>query len=247
MRFAAVAAMVAVCSALVGNSPGDDAPRPPEPGEGWIDLMKPEVWKNVDPKWVFTDAVTLDPEQEKRLKAEPVSGGSIWVNGTGRLPNLYTKANYGDCEVHLEFLIAKNSNGGIKFHGVYEIQIYDSHGKSNLTGNGMGGVYPRADPKKGGYLDKGIPPKVNAAKPAGEWQTLDVVWKSPRFDEQGEKTESARIVRAVLNGQVIHEDQEVKTPTGSNWMRKETPTGSFMIQTDHGPIAIRNARIRPLK
>jgi hypothetical protein len=38
----------------------------------------------------------------------------------------------------------------------------------------------------------------------------------------------------------------VKTPTGGNWMRKETPTGSFMIQTDHGPMAIRNARIRPL-
>ena len=41
---------------------------------------------------------------------------------------------------------------------------------------------------------------MNAAKPAGEWQTLDVVWKSPRFDAKGEKTANAMIVKATLNG-----------------------------------------------
>ena len=46
-----------------------------------------------------------------------------------------------------------------------------------------------ADAKKvQGYLDRGIAPKVNAAKPAGEWNVLDVVWKSPRLDAKGEKT-----------------------------------------------------------
>ena len=49
-----------------------------------------------------------------------------------------------------------------------------------------------------------------------------------------------------LNEQVIHEEVEAATPTGSDWVKKETPTGPFLIQADHGPIAIRNVRIRPL-
>jgi hypothetical protein len=111
----------------------------------------------------------------------------------------------------------------------------------------MGGIYPRADLVKGGYLDKGVPPKVNASKPAGEWQTLEAVWKSPRFNDKGEKIASAVMVKATLNGELIHENVDVKTPTGGNWMKKETPTGSFMLQCDHGPIAFRNVRIRPME
>jgi Domain of Unknown Function (DUF1080) len=219
-------------------------------GKDWVDLMKPDVWKKFDDKWIPTDAVKLAPDTKKRddrlLKAEKKEGGAIWVNGeTGRLPNLITKQAFGDCEVHVEVLLAKGSNGGIKFHEVYEIQFFDSFGKKDpLTGSDMGGVYPRADLEKGGYLDKGIPPKVNASKAPGEWQTLDVIWKSPRFDAKGEKTASAVIVKATLNGQVIHENAEVKTPTGGNWMKKETATGSFMLQTDHGPTAWRNVKIR---
>jgi hypothetical protein len=219
--------------------------------DGWIDLMKPDVWKKVDDKWIFTDEVKLTQDAkgkaDVRLKADKKDGGKIWVNGeTGRLPNLITKDAFGDCEVHVEFLIAKGSNAGIKFHEVYEIQIFDSFGsKKELTGSDMGGIYPRANEK--GYLDKGIPPKVNAAKPPGEWQTLTAVWKAPRFDANGEKIANAVMVKATLNGQVIHDNAEVKTPTGGNWQKKETPTGSFMLQCDHGPTAWRNVKIRPIK
>ncbi len=218
--------------------------------DGWIDLMKPDAWKRFDPGWIITSAqeVKLDPANERRLTAAKVKNGLVWLNGEkGRLPNLITKESFSDCEVHVEFLIARRSNAGIKFHEVYEIQILDSFGKKDVDGTGMGGVYPRADRAKGGYLDRGIAPKVNAAKPPGEWNVLDVIWKSPRFDAKGEKTASAVIVRATLNGSVIHEMVEVKTPTGGNWKRKETTTGSFMLQSDHGPTAWRNVRIRPAK
>lgn len=247
---------VAFVSALFGSLGGRaEEPKKLDAKAGeWIDLMKPDVWKKVDEKWIVSDEVKLAPDAkgkaDVRLKAEKKDGGKVWVNGeTGRLPNLITKEAFGDCEVHVEFLIAKGSNAGIKFHEVYEIQILDSFGsKKELTGSDMGGVYPRADLAKGsGYLDKGIPPKVNAAKAPGEWQALDVVWKAPRFDAKGEKTASAVLVKAVLNGEVIHENAEVKTPTGSNWGKKETAAGAFMLQTDHGPTAFRNVKIRALK
>ena len=50
----------------------------------------------------------------------------------------------------------------------------------------------------------------------------------------------------MLNGQVIHEDVEAATPTGSAWVKKETPKGPLLIQADHGPVAVRNVRVRPL-
>lgn len=244
MRPVVIGLFIAACFALA--TPAAD----PKPADGWIDLMKPGAWRKFDPGWITTDAARLDPAKANRLTAEKKDGGPVWVNGEkGRLPDLYTKQSFGDCEVHVEFLIAKRSNAGVKFHGVYEIQILDSFGtKKELTGDSMGGIYPRADDSKGyRHIDNGIPPKVNAAKPAGEWQTLDVVWKSPRFGAKGDKTASAVVVMAVLNGQVIHENQEVKTPTGANWKKKETPTGPFMLQADHGPVAFRNVRIKPAK
>ena len=251
MRFYAAAVVFTSVFALAvpADEPKKFGAKTDEPG--WIDLMTPSVWKKVDAGWIFTDEVTLAPDQkgraDTRLKAAKKDGGKVWLNGeTGRLPNLITKQEFGDCEVHIEFLIAKGSNAGIKFHEVYEIQILDSFGKKDLDGSDMGGIYPRANPV-GGYLDKGVPPKVNASKPAGEWQTLTAVWKAPRFDAKGEKTASAVMVKATLNGQVIHENVEVKTPTGGNWKNKETPTGAFMLQCDHGPTAWRNVRIKPLK
>jgi hypothetical protein len=51
----------------------------------------------------------------------------------------------------------------------------------------------------------------------------------------------------MLNGQVIHENVAVEYPTGAAWrLRKETASGPFFLQGDHGPIAFRNVRVRPL-
>src|SRR5205085_1329042 len=134
----------------------------------------------------------------------------VWFNGNNKAKNLYTKQKFADVEVHLEFNLSKGSNSGVKFHGHYEIQLQDSFGKKELTGEDCGGIYPRAEAKpKYHHLDKGIAPKVNACKPHGQWQTLEVTFRAPRFDAAGKKVQNARIVRAVLNGQVIHTEQEL--------------------------------------
>jgi hypothetical protein len=233
---------IAVCG-LVPLAAGQGA------DSGWIELTggpNLDAWKPPTGDWTFVAGVRLDPENPKRLLAEPGTG--VFYNGpTGRTKNLVTKQSYGDLEAHVEFLIPKGSNSGVKFGGVYEIQIIDSFGKTKLTGSDHGGIYPRAEAKpKYHYLDEGHPAKVNAALPAGEWQTLDATFRAPRFDAEGKKVASARFVRVVLNGQLIHDDVEAATPTGSNWVKKEIPTGPFLIQADHGPVAIRNVRVRPL-
>jgi hypothetical protein len=216
----------------------------------WIDLTGSQnfdAWRSPTEAWAFVGEVQLDPENPKRLVATPGTG--VLYNGPkGRTRNLVTKQEFRDIEVHVEFLIPKGSNSGVKFGGVYEIQILDSAGKKAVSGNDLGGIYPRAEAKpKYHYLDEGHPPRVNAALPAGEWQTLDVIFRAPRFDASGRKVASARFVKVVLNGQVIHENVAADTPTGSAWVKKETPTGPLLIQADHGPVAIRNVRVRPLE
>ena len=213
---------------------------------GWIDLLKPEMFQKVDAKWVRTDSVALKGPAEDRLQPGPeVKDGPVWVNGPGRAADLITKEQFGDCELHVEFLIAKRANAGVKFQALYEIQMLDTYGKPADTGNSMGGIYPRATAKpKYHHIDKGTPPKVNAARPAGEWQTLDIIWAAPKFDATGKRRSPGRVVKATLNGQVIHENAPVETPTGANWVKKDTAEGPILLQGDHGPVAFRAVRVR---
>jgi Domain of Unknown Function (DUF1080) len=234
MRLVAVVVLLHAIPAIAADAP-------------WTDLLandKLDAFSGKTDAWKWVKAVTLDPANPKKLAFEPGTG--IVVNGEkGTAPDLYTKEKYGDLEIHVEFLISKGSNSGVKFHGLYEIQIIDSFGKKDLTGEDCGGIYPRAElTPKYHYLDKGVAPKVNACKPAGEWQTLEAMFLAARFDKDGKKTANARIVKAVLNGQVIHADQELLTPTGHNHKRTEMATGPLMLQGDHGPVAFRNVKVR---
>ena len=214
-----------------------------------IELAGPNglnAWREPKGEWVTVGAVRPDPENPKRLATD--AGSGILVNGKlGRTFNLLSKQDFGDIETHIEFLIPKGSNAGVKFEGLYEVQIFDSWGVKNPTASDCGGIYPRAEllPKYR-YLDKGYPPKVNACKPPGEWQTLDVVFYAPKFGPDGKKIANAKFGKVVLNGQVVQENLEVPTPTGHAYRDKEIPSGPILLQADHGPVAFRSVRVRSL-
>lgn len=218
-------------------------------GEGWVDLLDTlSAWKEPHGDWKQIAGVELDPKNPKKFVAK--DGKGVWYNGVkGRTSNLYSKQKFADIELHLEFNIPKGSNSGIKFHGHYEIQIYDSFGRKEVSGEDCGGIYPRAEVIKGRYthIDKGVPPKVNACKAPGEWQTLDVTFLAPRFDKDGKKIKNAMIEKAVLNGQIIHDRLELLTPTGDRYKNAEMREGVLMVQADHGPVAFRNFKVRVLK
>ena len=215
----------------------------------WIDFAvgkSLDVFRGKPSGWYFAESVAVNDKNAKLLTGQP--GNGILVNGEkGRSPDLYTKQEFGDVEIHLEFLMPKGSNSGLKFHGVYEIQLCDSFGKTTLTGSDCGGIYPRAETKpKYHHIDKGIAPKLNACKSPGEWQSLDVVFLAPRFGNDGKRSANAKIVKAMLNGQTIHENQELATPTGNNWQKQEKAKGPLMFQGDHGPVAFRNVKVRAI-
>jgi hypothetical protein len=198
--------------------------------------------------WQLAESVGQNADNARQL-AITKPGLGVLINNLKGARDLLTTEKHADSEAHIEFMIPKGSNSGVKFLGLYEIQIVDSAGAKELTGDTCGGIYPRAeDQPKYHHIDKGTPPKVNACKPAGEWQSLDVVFQAPRFDADGKKTANAKFVKVVLNDQVIHENAEVLYPTGAAWrLKKELASGPLLLQGDHGPVAFRNVKVRAWK
>ena len=219
--------------------------------DGWTALGAEDnfaVWQQPAGDWYEAGDAMVDPDNPKQLVGKPGTG--VMINGKqGKCPSLVTKrSDYRDVEVHLEFMVAKESNSGVIFHGNHEIQILDSYGVKQPTAGDCGGVYPRAEAKPSyHHLERGSPPRVNASKPPGEWQTLDIIFQSPRFDQAGNKTAHAKFVKVTLNGQVIQENAEAPYASGLNWDRQQFPQGPIILQGDYGPVAFRNVRVRPWK
>jgi hypothetical protein len=62
---------------------------------------------------------------------------------------------------------------------------------------------------------------VNASKAPGEWQKFSIDFRAPKFDADGKKTANAKFVKIELNGQIIHENVEMKGPTPGGLTGKE--------------------------
>ena len=205
------------------------------------------AWRVPLGDWLTSGDAGLDPADEKRLALS--TGEGVIVNGAeGRTSNLLTRAQYGDLAAHVEFLVPRGSNSGAYFMGRYEIQILDSFGVETPQHGDCGGIYQRWDRARGAGQEgfEGHPPRVNAALEPGQWQSFDVVFRAPRFDERGAKVEHARFVRVLHNGRLVHENVEVKGPTRAATFGGEKPVGPLMLQGDHGPVAYRNIRLTRL-
>jgi hypothetical protein len=134
--------------------------------------------------------------------------------------NLRTVAEFEDFTLHAETRVPKDGNSGIYLRGIYEVQIFDSYGKP-LDSHNMGAIYSR------------VKPTVNAEKPAGEWQTLDITYVQ-------------RHVTVVLNGTKIIDNQPILGPTGGAlWPEVDRP-GPIYLQGDHTGIEYRDLYLRPV-
>ncbi|MDB6153465.1 MAG: hypothetical protein JWL90_1918 [Chthoniobacteraceae bacterium] len=196
-------------------------------------------WQQPAGTWSAVSKVSLDPANSKSFLSTP--GEGILLNSAaGHTVDALTKMEHRDCQLHVEFCVPKGSNSGVYLMGRYEVQVFDSFGKKDVNSTDCGGLYERVVDGKG---VEGRAPNLNASKPAGEWQSFDITFRAPRFDEAGRKTENARFIKVLHNDQLIHENVEVKGPTRSAHFNDEKPAGPLLLQGDHGPVAYRNLRI----
>jgi hypothetical protein len=192
-------------------------------------------WKIKGPearnKWKVGKAV-WDKEEPARLT---VAAGEDLVNSAGKGVDLYTEATWGDAVIEVEVLVPRWSNSGVYVLGEYEVQVLDSFGKEKVGSGDMGGLTGAAAPR------------LNASKPAGEWQKFVIDYRAPKFDDKGMKITNMKFLRIELNGQVIHENVEMKGPTPGALTGKEAATGPILFQGDHGPVAYRGIKVTPVK
>jgi hypothetical protein len=211
-----------------------------------VALTDLQAFQPVTANWQLAGDVSFDLLKAGKGKTTPGTG--VLVNKPGKKENghLFTTMEHGDLELELDFMMAKNSNAGVYLQGRYEIQLFDSWGKQAPTFADAGAIYQRWDESRGpgreGY--EGHPPLVNVAKAPGLWQTLRIVFRAPRFNAQGQKTENARFVEVYQNDMLVQKNVEVTGPTQAAAFNDEKPLGPLMIQGDHGGVAIRNIRYK---
>src|SRR3954447_12333757 len=97
------------------------------------------------------------------------------VPGTGRL---VTKEKFGDCQLHVEWMVPPQATGagqsrgnsGIELMGRYEIQVLESFENVTYADGQAAAIYGQ------------WPPLVNASRPQGEWNVYDIYFEAPGFE-----------------------------------------------------------------
>jgi hypothetical protein len=123
-------------------------------------------------------------------------------------------------------------NSGVYLQDRYEVQVLDSFGLApNKTE--MGSVFDILFPIR------------YAALPPGTWQTYDIEFHVPAFDENGKKVRDANVT-LVWNGVKVLDDEEIAKTTGGA-APGDAKEGPIRLQ-DHGnPVRFRNIWVVPLE
>ncbi len=196
-----------------------------------------------------SDAIILfggkDMSKWQKGKGKPatwkVENGTMEVVKKGG--SIVTKQSFGDCQFHIEWASPASGKGdgqgrgnsGIKFMGRYELQVLDSHKNVTYADGHAGAIY-------GQY-----PPMVNVSKTPGQWQTYDIIFRGPVFDEQGAVVRPASIT-ALHNG-VLVQDHSILlggTSGASRSYRKHADKLPLQLQDHSHPVRYRNIWIREL-
>ena len=206
-----------------------------------FDLSSVSSWADDTGDWEDVGDTYQTGDDGKRLGTK--EGKDVIVNGpTGRTVNLVSGLEYADQRLHIEFMVPKGSNSGVYLLGRYEVQILDSWGVEKPQSSDCGGIYQRYNEKEG-YGYEGTAPNTNASKAPGEWQSFDIKFQAPKFDDAGKKIANAKFIEVKHNGVIVHKNVEVTGPTRSAAFEDEQPRGPLMLQGDHGPVAYRNIRM----
>jgi hypothetical protein len=184
----------------------------------------PALVRDFQPKWGDPIELFNGKDLSGWKKRNPNSQNG-WAVQDGLLTNakpgndLISEREFTDFKLRAVFRYPKGSNSGIYLRGRYEAQIEDDYGREPDS-HYIGGIY--------GFLT----PRVNAAKPAGEWQTMEL-------------TLVGRVVTIVLNGEPVIERQAIPGITGGALDSDEAKPGPLMIQGDHGQVQFKQLTLTP--
>jgi len=158
--------------------------------------------------------------------------------------DIKSKQSFGDCQLHLEFASPSEvkgsgqgrGNSGLYFMETYEVQVLDSYENKTYFDGQCGSIY------------KQFPPLVNPCRKPGEWQTYDIVFTAPRFDENGAVTSKAYLT-VLLNGVLVQNHSELLGGTFYDQAPSYTAHADrrpLKIQFHGDPVRFRNIWVREI-
>lgn len=160
---------------------------------------------------------------------------------------IQSKQEFGSCQLHVEFATPANvegdgqgrGNSGVFLMGQYEAQVLDSYDNTTYPDGQCAALYGRAVPL------------ANACRKPGEWQSYDIIFHRPIF-ENGEVVKRATFT-VIQNGVLVQDHVELSGGTGwegGSSISEYVPhgdAGPLQFQ-DHGnPVRFRNVWVRPLR
>jgi len=197
-----------------------------------------------------SDAVVLFDGKDLSGWLNKEDGAAGWKveNGymevTPKSGNIHTQQEFGDCQLHVEWAAPEvvdgesqgRGNSGVFLMRKYEIQVLDCYQNPTYPDGTTASIYGE------------FPPLVNACRAPGEWQTYDIIWIAPRF-ENGKLLSPARVT-VFHNGVLVHHDTALTGPTTHRTVLEyeEHPQVGALELQDHGDLVrFRNIWYRPLK
>lgn len=178
-------------------------------------------------------------------KGEPVKWDAdsvlTVIKGTG---SIKTVKEFGDCQLHIEWrtpaTVAGNGQGrgnsGVFLMGKYELQVLDSYNNETYYNGQAGSLYKQKIPL------------VNASLGPGQWQTYDVVFTAPKFNEEGTLMTPACFT-VFHNGVLIQNHVKLTGPTefiGIPSYKAHANKLPLGLQNHGNPVSFRNIWIREL-
>ena len=171
-----------------------------------------------------------------------VANGAMTVKP--KTGDIQTRQGFGDVQLHLEWRTPAEvesesqgrGNSGVFLQGLYEVQVLDSYNNRTYSNGQAASLY------------KQHIPLVNASRGPGEWQNYDIVFKAPRFGDDGGLVSPA-FVTVFHNGVLVQNHVELKGPTiyrGYPEYQAHADRLPLMLQDHSNPVSFRNIWVREL-
>jgi hypothetical protein len=172
------------------------------------------------------------------IDAEMDGEKNLLPQGSSATQGARTKKTFSAFTLHLEFRVPfmptqtglQRGNSGIYLQSRYEVQILDSFG-----------AFPEialSQKQHCGAIWEQTAPKLPMSYPPGSWQTYDITFQPPVFNDQNQRTIKGWVT-VDHNGVRIHDKTELLDRTVAGEFEGPNPLG-FRFQGYGAPVAYRN-------
>jgi hypothetical protein len=253
----ALASLASMTAFLVAQEPAKPKPEDTEVWEPVPKIVTPGATYADPPSdaIVLFDGKNLDEwvsAQDHSPAKWDVANGILTVSKAHGVGNIETKRSFKNYQLHVEWKIPENITGSGQARGNsgvflastgpgddgYELQVLDSYNNKTYVNGQAASIYKQS------------PPLVNPNRKPGEWQTYDVVWTAPTFNDDG-SLKTPAYVTVFFNGVLVQNHFQLKGQTlyiGQPFYKKYD-SAPIKLQA-HGdksePLSFRNIWIRDI-